>query len=197
MCAAARARVRNTPEVSPRHWRNTQPWQHTHRCAIQLDARRRARARAAAHQRCAAPLDVRRARARRRTSNGTHPGRVQGRGVGKLAQKWCGPASNKAGPLGNRSKLARLRTKQGPCIENQQCPPPLHVHVTVVFQRLVTSWLMPGCAASPAGFTVDGSAPPLVNRLARAAYSSDVWLSLLVHMLTRLCIPPMSRCHPW
>ena len=91
------------------------------------------------------------ARARRHTSNSTCPGRVQGRGVGKLAQKWCGPASIKAKPLGNRRKLARLRTKQGSCIGHQQCPPPLHVHVMVVFQRLVTSWLMPGCAASPTG----------------------------------------------
>ena len=100
------------------------------------------------------PLVRRRTRLRaagRHTSNGTRPGRVQGRGVGKLTQKWGGPASNKAGPLRNRSRLARLRTKQGPCIGNQQCPPPLHVHVMVVFQRLVTSWLMPGFAASPTG----------------------------------------------
>ena len=43
------------PEATLRRWRNTQPWQHIHRCAIPLDVRR---ARVAAHQTCQAHAGV-------------------------------------------------------------------------------------------------------------------------------------------
>ena len=54
-CAPLRAGAcGGAPEATPRHWRNTQPWQHTHRCAIPLDVRRRA----VAHQTCQAQAGV-------------------------------------------------------------------------------------------------------------------------------------------